>query len=327
VTGTSDGLGNLVSGKLTTLTRLGTLGHLDLKLVGIGEVGRSDTESAGSDLLNGRAHSITVGHALRSLRILTTFTSVGLAAKAVHGNGEGRVRLHGNGTIRHGTSAESADNVSPRLDLINGDRSAVLKLEVQETTERARLDLLILGSGVGLVGLVILGADGILDVGNRGRIVNVRLTTITPVVLSRLWKTRHTNGVSRGKSTLVETVALLGNQLESQALDTGGSALKTSLDNSLVKTKGLENLGTLVRGKSGDTHLAHDLEDTTVARVLVVADKGFVRELLLDKALTVELKDALHGKVGVDGIGTIAKEDTHVVDFTGLSSLNNESSH
>jgi hypothetical protein len=166
VTGASNRLGHLVSRKLTTLTRLGTLGHLDLKLVGVSKVGRSDTETARSDLLDSRTHGVTVRHTLRSLGILTTLTSVGLAAKAVHGNGESRVRLHGDGTVRHGASAESSDDVSPRLDLVDGNRSAVFKLEVKKTTEGTVLDLLVLRAGVSLIGLVVLGADGVLDVGN-----------------------------------------------------------------------------------------------------------------------------------------------------------------
>jgi hypothetical protein len=144
VTGASNGLGHLVARKLTTLTGLGTLSHLDLKLIGVGKIGRSDTETTGSNLLDGRTHGITVGHALRSLGILTTLTSVGLSTKSVHGNSKGRVRLHGDGTVRHGTGAESADNVSPGLNLVNGDRSTVLKLEVKETTKSTVLDLLIL---------------------------------------------------------------------------------------------------------------------------------------------------------------------------------------
>jgi hypothetical protein len=250
VTSASNRLGDLVARKLTTLTGLGTLSHLDLKLVRVSQVGGGDTETTRGDLLDGRAHGITIGKTLRSLRILTTLTSVGLAAKSVHGDSEGRVRLHGDGTIRHGTSAEAADNVGPGLNLVNGDGGAVLKLEVKETSESTVLDLLILGAGVSLVGLVVLGSNSVLDVGNRGRVVDVRLTAITPVVLAGLGKASRSNGGSRGETTLVESEGVFSNELEGQALDTGSSSLEASLDNGLVETEGLEDLSTLVRSKS-----------------------------------------------------------------------------
>jgi hypothetical protein len=61
--------------------------------------------------------------------------------------------------------------------------------------------------------------------------------------------------------------------------------------------------------------------------VLVVADKSLVGALLLDETLTVQLENALHGKVGVDSISTITKENTHVVNLTSLSSFDNQSGH
>ncbi|KAI6759055.1 hypothetical protein HG531_013816 [Fusarium graminearum] len=276
VTGASNGLGHLVTRKLTTLTGLGTLSHLNLKLIRVGKVGRSDTESTRSDLLDGRTHGITVGHTLRSLRVLTTLTSVRLSTQSVHGNSQGRVRLHRDGTVRHGTGTEPANDISPRLNLINGDRSAVLKLKVQKTTESTVLDLFILGSGVGLVRLIVLGADSVLDIGDRGRVVDVRLTTVTPVVLARLRKTRGANAGSGRETSLVESESILSNELKGHTLDTRSSAPEASLNNSLIETKDLKDLSTLV---------------------------------------------------GVDSISTVTEEDTHVMDLTSLSSLNNKSSH
>ncbi|CAG1970743.1 unnamed protein product [Fusarium graminearum] len=312
VTGASNGLGHLVTRKLTTLTGLGTLSHLNLKLIRVGKVGRSDTESTRSDLLDGRTHGITVGHTLRSLRVLTTLTSVRLSTQSVHGNSQGRVRLHRDGTVRHGTGTEPANDISPRLNLINGDRSAVLKLKVQKTTESTVLDLFILGSGVGLVRLIVLGADSVLDIGDRGRVVDVRLTTVTPVVLARLRKTRGANAGSGRETSLVESESILSNELKGHTLDTRSSAPEASLNNSLIETKDLKDLSTL---------------NTTVTRVLVVSDKSLISGLLLDETLTVQLENTLHSKVGVDSISTVTEEDTHVMDLTSLSSLNNKSSH
>ncbi|GJD02058.1 hypothetical protein ColKHC_10883 [Colletotrichum higginsianum] len=323
VAGASNRLGDLVAGELTTLAGLGSLSHLDLELIGIGQIGRRDTEAAGGDLLDGGSHGVAVGQTLGALRVLATFTGVGLAAKSVHGNGQGGVRLHGDRAVGHGTGAEAADDLGPGLDLLNGDGGAVLKLEVEHTAERTSLDLLVLGAGVSLVRLVILGADGVLDVGNAGRVVHVSLATITPVVLAGFGQAADTNGVAGGEATLVEAEAVLSNGFEGGALDTRGGTPEATLDDSLIEAESFENLGTLVGSKSRDTHLAHDLEDATVARVLVVVNQSIVRKLLLDELLAVQLQNALHGEVGVDGIGTVTEEDTHVVNLAGLGSLDN----
>ena len=48
---------NLVRRKLTTLARFGSLGHLDLDVVGVGQIHRCNTEASRGNLLDGRATS------------------------------------------------------------------------------------------------------------------------------------------------------------------------------------------------------------------------------------------------------------------------------
>lgn len=61
VTSAGNGCGYFVAWEFSTFSWLCTLGHLDLKFVGIGEVVGSYTETTGCDLLDGRAHSVTIG--------------------------------------------------------------------------------------------------------------------------------------------------------------------------------------------------------------------------------------------------------------------------
>ena len=142
---------NLVARKLSTLTGLSTLGHLDLQLIGIGQVMGSDTETARGNLLDGGPHRITILEFLATLGILTTFSSVGLAAQTVHGNSQAGVRLHGDGSIGHGTSYKTTDNLGPGLDLVDGDWSPLFKVEVEHTAKSTVLNLLMFTLGVGLV--------------------------------------------------------------------------------------------------------------------------------------------------------------------------------
>ena len=69
---------DLVAGQLATLAGLGALGHLDLDVVGVGEVLRGDSEAAGRDLLDRRA---TLG-VVETVGVLATLTGVGLARPA-----------------------------------------------------------------------------------------------------------------------------------------------------------------------------------------------------------------------------------------------------
>ena len=189
-----NGFRDLVAGKLASLARLGTLRHLDLELIRVGKVVGGDTKSTRCNLLDGRAHGSRHWACSTALRVLATLTSVGLAAQTVHGDGQGRVRLHGDGAVRHGTREEASNNLGPGLDLVDGDGGAFFESKFEHAAEGAVLDLLILGHGVCLVGFVVLGSDCILDVGDADGVVDVSLAAITPMVLARLGKTRDRDG-------------------------------------------------------------------------------------------------------------------------------------
>ena len=69
-----DQLGNLLSRKLSSFSGLRTLRHLDLKLVGVGQVIARDSESTGGDLLDRASLSRIVR------RGISSFSGVGFTA-------------------------------------------------------------------------------------------------------------------------------------------------------------------------------------------------------------------------------------------------------
>ena len=190
VASTCDGSRDLVTRKLASFSRLRTLGHLDLKLVCVGQIVGRDTETARGDLLDGRTHRIAIRKDVGAFCVFASFARVGLSAEAVHGDRESRMRLHGNGTVRHCTCDKSANNLVPRLDLFDWDRRDLVKLELEKSTEGRAFDLLIRAFGITVVGLLVLLADGILKVGDALWVVDMGLATVTPVVLSRLGHAR-----------------------------------------------------------------------------------------------------------------------------------------
>jgi hypothetical protein len=140
---------------------------------------------------------------------------------AVHGDGERSVRLEGDGSVGHGTRGEPLDDLVPGLDLLDGDGSRLGVVEVEETSEGDGADLLARVGGVGVVGDLVLLADGVLEHGDSGRVVDVRLSSVTPVVLSCLRESRVEDGVAGGVSSLVDLKRVDGEELKRGSSDSG----------------------------------------------------------------------------------------------------------
>src|SRR3546814_11621673 len=96
---------DLAAVQLAALAGLGALGHLDLDVVGVGEVPRRDPEAPRRHLLDGAAPLGVV----EALCVLAALTGVGLAADAVHGAGERLVRLHRDRPVAHGPGGERSE--------------------------------------------------------------------------------------------------------------------------------------------------------------------------------------------------------------------------
>jgi hypothetical protein len=84
---------HLVARQLPAFAGLGPLRHLDLYLVGVGEVVHRDAEAPGRDLLDRRAARVAVriGHVARG--VLAALAGVRSAADPVHRDRERLVRL------------------------------------------------------------------------------------------------------------------------------------------------------------------------------------------------------------------------------------------
>ena len=79
-----DGLVHLASREFAALPGLGALGHLDLQLVGVGQVPDGDAETAGGHLLDGRAPGIAGWQRPVPLGVLPALAGIAAAADAIH---------------------------------------------------------------------------------------------------------------------------------------------------------------------------------------------------------------------------------------------------
>ena len=120
VPGLGDPRVDLVAGQLAALAGLGALRHLDLDVVGVGEVLRGDAEAAGRDLLD-RAAALGV---VEAVGVLAALTGVGLARPAGSSRSRGSRAPPGDRAVGHRAGGEPLDDLGDRLDLVDRDRRA-----------------------------------------------------------------------------------------------------------------------------------------------------------------------------------------------------------
>ena len=182
VPGLGDPRVHLAAGQLAALAGLGALGHLDLQVVGVGEVLRGDAEATRRHLLDGAAPLRVV----EALGVLAALAGVRLAAEAVHGDGERLVRLHRDRAVAHRAGGEALDDLAHRLDLVDRHRRrASPVLEPEQAAERGELAGLVVDAGrVLLEDVVALRARGVLELEHRLRVEEVVLALAAPLVLA-----------------------------------------------------------------------------------------------------------------------------------------------
>ena len=314
---------DLLAGQLATLTGLGALGHLDLDVVGVGQVLRGHAEAAGRDLLDRRAAQVAVGVGREAVGVLATLTGVGLGAQPVHGDGERLVRLGGDGPVAHGAGGEPLDDLGDGLDLVERDGLAVGELE-QPAQRHQPFGLVVHPGGVLLEDLVATFLGRVLQLEHRLGVEQVLLALAAPLVLAT--DPQVTVRGLLGPRQVREAVAardLLGDLVEVDAAELGGGAGEVAVDQVLRQPDGLEDLRAGVGRDRRDAHLGHDLEHALGAGVDVVALRLVVGDVL-EHVLVDEVGEGLERDVGVDGGGAVPDQQRHVVHLAGVTGLHDQ---
>jgi hypothetical protein len=128
-----DEFGDLETGQLAALARLGALGHLDLDLAALVQIFGRDTEPAGGDLLDCAVGVVAVRARRIALGVLAALAGDRPRADPVHGDVQRLVRLGRQGTQRHAGRDEPAADVVGALDLIHRHRRGLA--EVQQVAQ------------------------------------------------------------------------------------------------------------------------------------------------------------------------------------------------
>ena len=312
---------DLVAGKLAALAGLGALRHLDLQHVGVDEIIGIDAEPAGGDLLDRRAHRIAVGHALVALRVLAALAGVGLAAHAVHRDGERGVRLPRDGAERHGAGREAPDDRRGGLDL--GQRNGVLgELEVEQAAQRDEAVLLLAdAAGEFLELAVIVAAHRVLEQGHGVRRPDMPLAVDAEGELAaRVERLAIVGRVAEGNAMAPHR--LVGDLVETDALDRRHRPGEIFVEEDAVEPDGVEDLRAAIGLEGADAHLGHHFEDALGDRLDVALLRLARRQLALKLAL--ERGQRIEGEIGIDRLGAVAREEAEIVELPRLAGLDDE---
>ena len=224
-----DHLIDLVAGQFAALPRLGALHDLDLQLIGVGEVMDGHAEAPAGHLLDGAALGVPVGQGRKAARVLAALASVGLAADAVHGDGQGLVGFGADGAEAHGAGGEAAQDCALRLHFVQvqgfGDG-----LEVQQAAQG--------GAGRSLrvgvlreapIGRFVIAAGGHLQVGDGLGVPHVGVPVPPPVEVPRVGQHGHLAAAVR-VAQAVAALHFLRQHLKAHPLHPAGGAAEGPFD-------------------------------------------------------------------------------------------------
>jgi len=169
--------------QLATLTRLGALGHLDLKFISIDKVFVGNAKPAGRHLLDGAAAQVPVHVGFKAMGILTALARVTAPADAVHGNGQRFVSLAADAAEGHGAGAEALHDFRCRFHFIEAHRRPLLKFQqAAQGRESAVAIIDRLGELFVRFGTVLPG--GMLQRGDSVGVPLVKLAPAPPAILT-----------------------------------------------------------------------------------------------------------------------------------------------
>src|ERR1039457_2465372 len=138
-----DDLIDLFAGQLSAFAGLCALCHLDLQLVGVDQVIGGDAEASACHLLDSAAAQIAVWIGLEAGLVFAALAGIRHAADAIHGNGQGLVRLFTDGAEAHGPGGKAIDDFLGRFHLIQRNGSFGV-LEFEQSAQGRHVAVLII---------------------------------------------------------------------------------------------------------------------------------------------------------------------------------------
>ncbi len=314
---------HFVAGKLAALAGLGALRHLDLQFVCVHQVVGGDAEARRSDLLDRRAAQIAVGISLEAAFVFPAFARVGFAADAVHGDGQGLVRLLADGAERHRAGSEALDDRRSRLHLLQ--RNGIIRLlDFEQAAQGTQLRVLLVDQiGVFPEGGIALLPDRVLQLRHRQRIEQVIFAADTVLIVASDGQL----GVRVGdglKGMLMLHPGFASQYVQAHALDTRSGSGEVFLHYRLVQADGFEHLRAAIALERRNPHLAGHFEQSLIDGLDVILERLVERDALREIAALRKIFQRLDGQVRIDGASAIAHEQREVHHLAGLAGFHHQ---
>src|SRR5262245_340491 len=313
-----DILVDLVARQLAAFARLGALRHLDLQLPRVDEIVGRDTETRRGDLLDVTVLRISVRKWLEPLRIFATFAGVALSAETVHRDRQCLVRFFADRPERHGSRVESFDDFARRLDPLDGN-GRWQEFEIQQTAQiRTAFALVVHQLGEFGIGFRVVRLTGVLQLINGVRVPVVVFT------LDAVMNLASKIELSDGRRLIRHPVApqcFFSDLTDPDTFDARGRAGEVAVDDVVVQSDGLEDLGTTVRLDGGDAHLREDLEQPLVDSLDELAFRRLRIQPFRQIVVTFHVYERFEHEIGIDRPGTIADQPGELVHIARLAGL------
>ena len=314
---------DLGAGQVPALAGLGALGHLDLDLLAGDQIAARHAKARGGDLLDPRVCGIAVGKRGLAIGVLAALARVGLGADAVHRDGEGAVRLVGDGAKAHGAGREAPHDGVGGLDLAQGHGAGGHRHKLEEVAQHDGAAL-----GVQRPGVLREELGAVLAHGTAQKVDDLRRDDVllaaerAPLGDAGAGQLRGRGGLEQGQRLVVALVALSLDAILVEAAHARDGAREAAVDKALVESDDLEDLRGVVALHRGDAHLGHDRGDARVDSAVVVGDALLGAHA--QRAVLRQGADALVGHVGVDARGGVAHERGVVVRGDGVAALDHD---
>src|SRR5580658_6980924 len=312
-----------VARKLAALAGFRALRHLYLQLVGIHQIICGDAEACRGHLLDGAAAQVSAGIGLEAFFVFPALAGVGFAADAVHGDGQGFVRLFADGAERHGARGEALHDFFCRLNFVERDRLFTL-LQLHQTAQSRHVRALLVDEiGVFLEGLKAIFAHRLLQLADGERIQQVIFSAYALVVAASHREFRLIFR-KRAERVFVLHLRFARQHTKANSFQPRGGSGEVGVDQLFVQADGLENLRTLIALKGGDAHLRESFQEDFLDGLEELMSCRFRSNFAGQFSAPGKVLHALESEIGIDGACAVATQEREVHHLARLAGLGDE---
>ena len=257
-------------------------------------------------------------------RVFAALAGVALAADAVHGNGQRGVRFGRDRTQRHGASGKAFDDFFGGLHFVHRNGLGRVNLELEQATQGEVAAALVVDQlGVFLVGVPVVGARAVLQLGNRVGRPHMLFATGAPGVFATGIQrvSQHRVGTKSGP---VGANGFFGNLKDAYALNPAWRAGEVLGHRLAGQADGLEQLRAAVTHIRAHAHLGHDLGQALAHGLDVVVNRFFCAQGA-GQALA-HGGEGFHRQVGMNGLSAVACQHRKVVHFARGAGFHHQAS-